>query len=485
MSNVLEKIMQTKRGEIDRARQQTSEESLREQLNSAPPVRDFVQALRNASNVGLIAEVKKASPSAGLIRADFDPVQIAQTYESNGANCLSVLTDEQYFQGHLDFLKAVRQAVQIPVLRKEFILDRYQIIEARAAGADSILLIAECLPQEQLADLYGYSVELGMEPLIELYEPENLDRVLSLNPKLVGVNNRNLKTFKTDLEHSFRLRKQVPTDVVFVSESGIKTHSDVQRLVEANVQAMLVGESLMRQPDIGVAVQQLLGTKSPISLKSSILFTSHILLSPLQEPLVTETHQDVEHVLVVPTLLFHELGHFQGFSDDMDRYLKTLLDPMHTSYLPRNEMEEDPSYKQLIPYCIFRHEGKIFYYRRGGTSGESRLKKKRSIGIGGHISSIDSHAESVYREGMRREIEEEVDLASAYTEECVGMINDDETEVGRVHLGVVHVFELESAKVHPREESIQETGFATPDELRQELDDFETWSQICLKELLV
>ncbi|MEZ6047245.1 MAG: NUDIX domain-containing protein [Planctomycetaceae bacterium] len=200
---------------------------------------------------------------------------------------------------------------------------------------------------------------------------------------------------------------------------------------------------------------------------------------------MTEIHQEVEHVLVVPTLLFHELGHFQGFSDQIDRYLSTLLDPAHTSYRPRNEMEDDPSYKQLIPYCIFRFDGKIFYYRRGGTSGESRLKKKRSIGIGGHISSLDSHAESVYREGMRREIEEEVDLTAEYTETCVGMINDDETEVGRVHLGVVHVFELESAKVRPREESIQETGFATPEELRQELDDFETWSQICLKELLV
>lgn len=199
---------------------------------------------------------------------------------------------------------------------------------------------------------------------------------------------------------------------------------------------------------------------------------------------MTETHQEVEHVLVVPTMLFHELGHFQGFTNEVDRYLTTLLNPDHTSYRPRDVMEEDPSFKQLIPYCIFRHDGKIFYYRRGGTQGESRLLKKRSIGIGGHISSIDQHAESVYREGMRREIEEEVDLNSKYEETCVGMINDDETEVGRVHLGVVHVFELESAQVHPREESIQETGFATPEELRQELDDFETWSQICLNELL-
>jgi len=197
-----------------------------------------------------------------------------------------------------------------------------------------------------------------------------------------------------------------------------------------------------------------------------------------------ETDQEVEHVLVVPTQLFHDLRHFQGFTNDVDKYLTTLLDESHTSYRSRDEMEEDPSFKQLIPYCIFKHEGKIFYYRRGGSQGEARLMKKRSIGIGGHISSIDQHAESVYNEGMRREIEEEVHLDSAYTEACVGMINDDETEVGMVHLGVVHVFELESAKVLPREESIQETGFATPEELMAELDQFETWSQICLKELL-
>lgn len=260
VSNILEKIMQTKRGEVAAARQRVSEAALRDQLTEAPPVRDFVQALRDAEPVGLIAEVKKASPSAGLIREDFDPIEIALTYQEHGAHCLSVLTDEQYFQGHLDYLRQVRKAVRIPVLRKEFILDRYQILEARAAGADSILLIAECLPQEQLTDLYTYAQELGMEPLIELYEPDNLERVLSLKPQLVGVNNRNLKTFVTDLEHSFRLRKQVPADVVFVSESGIKTYADVERLIAANVQAMLVGESLMRQPDIGVAVRQLLGT---------------------------------------------------------------------------------------------------------------------------------------------------------------------------------------------------------------------------------
>ena len=193
---------------------------------------------------------------------------------------------------------------------------------------------------------------------------------------------------------------------------------------------------------------------------------------------------DVEQILVVPTLLFHEVGYFQGFSETVEPYLKTLLDPAHTSYHPRPEMEEDPSYKQLIPYCIFRHEGQIFHYRRGGKSGESRLMSKRSIGIGGHISSIDhGRADTPYREGMQRELDEEVSIETGYTEQMVGLINDDETEVGKVHLGIVHIFDVDQPKVFPAEESIQETGFAQPEELLRDLDSFETWSQICLKHL--
>ena len=197
------------------------------------------------------------------------------------------------------------------------------------------------------------------------------------------------------------------------------------------------------------------------------------------------TEQEVEeHVLVIPTMLFHELGHFQGFNSDIEYYLKTLLDASYTSYRPRSEMEEDPSFKQLIPYCIFRCDGKIFNYRRGTDQGESRLHSKRSIGIGGHISTLDQNgANSVYREGMQREIEEEIFLETAYTEKCVGLINDDESEVGKVHLGVVHIFDLEQPKVRPREESIQETGFFTPEQLIEEKDQFETWSQICLDNL--
>ena len=195
--------------------------------------------------------------------------------------------------------------------------------------------------------------------------------------------------------------------------------------------------------------------------------------------------QKVEHVLVVPTLLFHEIGYFEGFCENTEPYLKTLLDSAHTSYRPRNEVEDDPSYKQLIPYCIFRHEGRVFFYERGKAGGEDRLKAKRSIGIGGHISSID-HSEngSAYHEGMSREIEEEIHVESTYSERLLGLINDDSNAVGRVHLGIVHVFDLDSPKVRPREESIIETGFASLEECLQDRERFETWSQICLDHLI-
>ncbi len=200
---------------------------------------------------------------------------------------------------------------------------------------------------------------------------------------------------------------------------------------------------------------------------------------------MTIEQQTVEHVLVVPTELFHEVGHFQGFQPRAEPYLQTLLDPAYTSYRPRDAVEEDPSFKQLIPYCIFRHDGKLFHYTRGKAQGEGRLHSKRSIGIGGHISSEDhTGCSAVYQEAMRREISEEVFLESDYTERCLGLINDDETEVGRVHLGIVHVFDLEAPKVRPREQSIMETGFAQPSELAREIERFETWSQICLKFLM-
>lgn len=195
------------------------------------------------------------------------------------------------------------------------------------------------------------------------------------------------------------------------------------------------------------------------------------------------THQtSVEHVLVVPTELFHEIGHFQGYTTNIAPYLETLFDPQYMSYRRRDEVEEDPGFKQLIPYCIFRSQGKVFYYTRGSKSGESRLHAKRSIGIGGHISADDEESGShVYDVAMKREIEEEVYLDSAFTQNCVALINDDQTPVGQVHLGIVHIFDLEAAKVSPREKSIMNTGFEKPSILAQSHNEFETWSQICFE----
>lgn len=258
MSDVLEKIVAEKRKEVDAAKCARPFAALRERLSSAPPVRDFVAALRTGGGMRVIAEVKKASPSAGLIRADFDPVAIARTYEANGAACLSVLTDGPFFQGSLLDLTAVRNAVSIPVLRKDFLIDRYQVLEARLAGADCVLLIAECLDDCTLRELYFYASELGMESLIEIYEPENLDRVLKLEPSLLGINNRNLRTLVVDLGHSIALAPRVPADCLLVSESGIHSRSDVQRLHAAGIRALLVGETLMRAPDIGAKLRELL-----------------------------------------------------------------------------------------------------------------------------------------------------------------------------------------------------------------------------------
>ena len=256
---ILEKIVATKRQEIAAARQTSSEQDLQSALADAPPVRDFFAALNGAGPIRLIAEVKKASPSAGVIRPDFDPVAIAQTYEAHGAACISCLTDSEYFQGSLDYLSQIRGQVSIPVLRKDFLIDRYQLLEARVAGADAVLLIAECLDDCQLRSLHNEALELGMTPLVEFYDPENLERVLEAGAKLIGVNNRNLHTFEVDLEHTLRMKQRVPDDCLLVGESGIKTNADVRRLQDGGVGAILVGESLMRNPDIGAAVDSLMG----------------------------------------------------------------------------------------------------------------------------------------------------------------------------------------------------------------------------------
>ncbi len=259
MTTILDKIVAAKQQEIDAARSRRPEQQLERALADAPPARDFRAALERLGTVQVIAEVKKASPSAGVIRADFDPVAIARTYEQHGAACISVLTDAPFFQGSLAYLAAVRQAVSIPVLRKDFLLDRYQVLEARAAGADAVLLIAEILDDRQLRSLLGAARELGMEALVELYDAVNLSRVVDAGARLIGVNNRNLRDFLTRLDHTLELAGRVPTDRCLVSESGIRTRQDVERLGRAGVRAILVGETLMRASDIGAKLDELHG----------------------------------------------------------------------------------------------------------------------------------------------------------------------------------------------------------------------------------
>lgn len=259
MNDILRKIIAQKQQDIAEARLRTPLADLESRLFEAPSVRDFPSALKSAAGIGLIAEVKKASPSAGVIREDFDPVEIAMAYEAGGASCLSVLTDEHFFQGHLSDLTQIRAQVSLPVLRKDFILDPYQVLEARAAGADCILLIAECLDDVMLKSLYHEAGKLGMSALVEIYEPENLDRVLALDPPMIGINNRNLRTFVTRLDHTLELCPRIPHDCLIVSESGIRSREDVSKLAEAGVGGILVGETLMRSESIGTKIRELLG----------------------------------------------------------------------------------------------------------------------------------------------------------------------------------------------------------------------------------
>ena len=268
MKTILEQIIDTKRDEIASAKAAVSVEQLKEQIAALPRPRNFFAAVTNKGKkpVNLIAEVKKASPSAGVIRADFDPVAIAKTFEANGADALSVLTDEKYFQGKLEYLQQVRAAVKLPVLRKDFIVDEYQVYQSRAAGADAILLIAECLETAEMIDLQILATELNLTVLIEVHDLDNLmrvrDHVIGFPHKrysLLGINNRDLRTFKTSLGNTLRMAELVEDRDVLVSESGIHTFADIQKLAAAGVRAVLVGESLMKAPDIGQQVRALFG----------------------------------------------------------------------------------------------------------------------------------------------------------------------------------------------------------------------------------
>jgi indole-3-glycerol phosphate synthase len=259
MSTILDRIVASKQREIAERRAASPAAVLERRLAEAPPVRDFLGALLDEPGVAVIAEVKKASPSAGVFRAGFNPVDIAKTYAGAGAAAISVLTDVPFFQGSLGDLSAIRAAVTTPLLRKDFILDRYQLLEARLAGADAVLLIAEILKERELTVLVQEAAELGLQTLVELYDAENLDRVLDSGTPLIGVNNRNLRTFETRLEHTLLLVERIPADCCLVSESGIRSRADVELLHQAGVKAVLVGETLMRAGDIGKKLRELRG----------------------------------------------------------------------------------------------------------------------------------------------------------------------------------------------------------------------------------
>lgn len=259
MTNILEKILTRKRVEVEEVQRQRPLRDLMKQADDLPKPKDFIAPLQNSPPIRLIAEVKKASPSQGLIRADFDPVAIAQAYAAGGASCLSVLTDVDFFQGSIDYLTAIRKAVDLPILRKDFVVHPYQVFEARVAGADAVLLIAECLNRQELRSIYQLVRELGMTALVELYDRKNLDNVLNTGARLIGVNNRNLKTFDVDLNHTIRIRKEIPADKIVVAESGIATRDDATLLESNAINAMLVGESLMRQENVVEATKTLVG----------------------------------------------------------------------------------------------------------------------------------------------------------------------------------------------------------------------------------
>ncbi|HYV35943.1 MAG TPA: indole-3-glycerol phosphate synthase TrpC [Gemmataceae bacterium] len=259
-TDILAKIVASKRREIAQSKSALSEAQLERRLADAAPIRDFHAALATGLGIRLIAEVKKASPSAGVLRADFDPVAIARTYATSGAAALSVLTDEPFFQGKLAYLTAIRAAVKLPLLRKDFLLERYQLLEARVAGADAVLLIAEILGDATLPRLIREATELGLYTLVELYDPANLPRVLAAGARIIGVNNRDLRTFVTRLEHTLDLAPQLPAGCLLVSESGIQTRQDIQRLQAAGVHAVLIGETFMRAADIGEKVKELVAT---------------------------------------------------------------------------------------------------------------------------------------------------------------------------------------------------------------------------------
>jgi indole-3-glycerol phosphate synthase len=258
--DILLKILTRKAVEIADRKNLVAVSQLQSALASASSPRGFIQSIRNKNEQGLsavIAEIKKASPSQGVIRENFNPTEIAQSYSSAGAACLSVLTDVDFFQGHDDYLVAVRNVCSLPVIRKDFIIDEYQIIEARTLGADCILLIVAALDDQALKHLHQVAIDLGMDVLVEVHDQQELDRAMKLSLSLVGINNRNLRTFETNLSTTIDLLDQIPGDCIVVTESGIHTSADVKLMREHNVNAFLVGEAFMRAEEPGDALHSL------------------------------------------------------------------------------------------------------------------------------------------------------------------------------------------------------------------------------------
>ena len=255
---ILDRILEVKRVEIAAAKRRAPIAEMEARARAATPARDFVGAMR-AKNPAVIAEIKKASPSRGVLRSDFDPAAIAASYARAGAACLSVLTDEQFFQGAQQHLVAARGACALPVLRKDFIVDPYQLAESRALGADCVLLIAACLSEKEMVELERLAHALGMAVLVEVHDAQELERALALKTPLLGINNRDLRTFETKIERTLDLLPSVPSGRIVTTESGILTGADVTRMRSAGVHAFLVGEAFMRSPDPGSALSALFG----------------------------------------------------------------------------------------------------------------------------------------------------------------------------------------------------------------------------------